>query len=92
VAIHSAEPAAAPIYDRIRRKNPTMKLSQMSDASVARMALPVGVEIGEPGKSYNEASIQLGVWCCAGLVKLEELQQQNGKDPASKPIPLIELN
>jgi hypothetical protein len=63
--------------DTIRRKNPMMRLSQMNDAIVARMGLLICIEVGEPGKSYTEASVQLGVWCCIGLLKLEELQRQH---------------
>jgi hypothetical protein len=57
----SAKNSVNEVYASIRNKNPTMKLSQMSDASVARMTLPICVEVGEPGKSYTEASVQLGV-------------------------------
>ncbi|ELR10086.1 hypothetical protein GMDG_04486 [Pseudogymnoascus destructans 20631-21] len=89
VAIHSAKPAASMIYESIRKQNPAMKLSQMQDASVSRMALPICVEVGEPGKSYNEASIQLGVWCCAGLLKLHELRLQQGDIDAEETVPLI---
>jgi hypothetical protein len=91
VAIHASRPAASVIYDSIRRKNPTMKLSQMNDASVARMALPICVEVGEPGKSYTEASVQLGVWCCAGLLKLQELRQQQGELYSNEAMPLLAL-
>lgn len=48
----------------------------MSDPSVSRLALPGCVEVGEPGKNYLEASLQLGVWCFAGLAKLDELKMQ----------------
>ncbi|KAL5347667.1 hypothetical protein ACLOAV_007076 [Pseudogymnoascus australis] len=89
VAIHSAKPAASMIYESIRKQNPAMKLSQMQDASVSRMALPICVEVGEPGKSYNEASIQLGVWCCAGLLKLHELRLQQGDIDTEETVPLI---
>ncbi|KFZ19777.1 hypothetical protein V501_00510 [Pseudogymnoascus sp. VKM F-4519 (FW-2642)] len=89
VAIHSAKPAASMIYESIRKQNPAMKLSQMADASVSRMALPICVEVGEPGKSYNEASIQLGVWCCAGLLKLHELRLQQADIDAEETVPLI---
>ena len=64
-----------------------MRLSQMSEPSVSRLALPGCVEVGEPGKNYFEASLQLGVWCFAGLAKLEELRVQSRtagrKTPAS---------
>lgn len=61
----------------------------MQDASVSCMALPICVEVGEPRKSYNEASIQLGVWCCAGLLKLHELRLQQGDIDAEETVPLI---
>lgn len=54
-----------------------MRLSQMSETSVSRLALPGCVEVGESGKSYLEASLQLGVWCFAGLAKLDELRKQS---------------
>ena len=55
-----------------------MRLSQMSETSVSRLALPGCIEVGEPGKSYLEASLQLGVWCFAGLAKHDELKMRSG--------------
>lgn len=66
-----------------------MHLSQMSDASVARITLPICVEVGDPGKSYTEASVQLGVWCCAGLLKLQELRTKFGTERSDEPLPLF---
>jgi hypothetical protein len=54
-----------------------MRLSQMSEPSVSKLTLPGCVEVGESGKNYLEASLQLGVWCFAGLAKLEELRVQS---------------
>jgi hypothetical protein len=63
----------------------------MNDARVARVALPICVEVGEPGKSYTEASVQLGVWCCARLLKLQELRQQQGGTCLDDTLPLLAL-
>jgi hypothetical protein len=65
--------------------------SSATDASVARMTLPICIEVGEPGKSYTEASVQLGVWCCAGLLKLEELRIQQGHAGLDDGVPLLGL-
>jgi len=61
----------------------------MNDASVSRMTLPVCIEVGEPGKSYMEASVQLGVWCCAGLLKLQELRAHYGTVEGGQILPLF---
>ncbi|KAJ9653150.1 hypothetical protein H2201_009174, partial [Coniosporium apollinis] len=60
---------------------------QMAETSVSRLALPACVEVGEPGKSYLEASLQLGVWCFAGLEKLRELRALSGKLAQQMPTP-----
>ncbi len=78
IAISAHTPATAPLYTALRTSDPTMRLSHMSDPSVSRLALPGCVEVGEPGKNYLEASLQLGVWCFAGLAKLDELKMQAG--------------
>jgi hypothetical protein len=54
-----------------------MRLSQVSEAGVSRLTLPGCVEVGDPGKNYLEASLQLGIWCFAGLAKLDELRVQS---------------
>jgi hypothetical protein len=66
-----------------------MRLSQMSETSVSRLALPGCVEVGESGKSYLEASLQLGVWCFAGLAKLNELRRQSRVADGETPIRVI---
>ena len=45
IVIHNSKSATGIIYDGIRKKNPTMKLSQMNDVSVPHMALPPCVEV-----------------------------------------------
>ncbi|KAJ9624517.1 hypothetical protein H2203_005252 [Taxawa tesnikishii (nom. ined.)] len=79
IAVSAHTPATAPVYTALRTSDPTMRLSQMSETSVSRLALPGCIEVGEPGKSYLEASLQLGVWCFAGLEKLKELRVHSGK-------------
>jgi hypothetical protein len=74
VAISAHAPITAPVYTALRTSDPTIRLSQMSEASVSRLTLPGCVEVGESGKSYLEASLQLGVWCFAGLAKLDGLR------------------
>jgi hypothetical protein len=75
------------VYTALRTSDPTIRLSQMSETSVSRLALPGCVEVGEPGKSYLEASLQLGVWCFAGLAKLDELKARSGTARPKEPIP-----
>src|SRR5947207_2585618 len=71
LAINDINPSTSPTYDKIGTENPILRLSQMSDASISRMAVPICIEVSEPGKPYMKASLQLGVWCCAGLLKLQ---------------------
>ncbi|OAF59175.1 hypothetical protein VC83_04385 [Pseudogymnoascus destructans] len=42
-----------------------------------------------PAHTANKASIQLGVWCCAGLLKLHELRLQQGDIDTEETVPLI---
>jgi len=45
--------------------------------------------VGESGKSYVEASLQLGVWCFAGLAKLDELRVQSRMADREAPTQVI---
>ncbi|KAK5215850.1 hypothetical protein LTR96_011324 [Exophiala xenobiotica] len=72
--------AFKPYHDRVRQfledvrsKRPGMSLSQMSDAYTSSVVLGCGVEIKESGGDYNEAVVQLGIWCSAGLQKRREM-------------------
>lgn len=58
---------------------PELSLSQMEDAYTMRVPLVAGVEVKERGGSYNEAIVQLGVWCAAGLEKLRRLREEGYK-------------
>ncbi|KAI9775011.1 MAG: hypothetical protein M1839_001611 [Geoglossum umbratile] len=87
LAISSDAPATAPVYTTLRTLDPTMPLSQMSEASVSWLALPGCVEVGDSGKNYLEASLQLGIWCFAGLTKLDELRVQSRT--VSRKLPIL---
>jgi hypothetical protein len=50
-----------------------MSLSQMSDAYTSTVVLGCGLEVKELGGDYNEAVMQLGIWCSAGLEKMWSL-------------------
>ena len=50
-----------------------MSLCQMSDAYTSTVVLGCGMEAKESGGDYNEAVMQLGVWCSAGLEKMWSL-------------------
>jgi hypothetical protein len=45
----------------------------MSDAYTSTVVLGCGMEAKESGGDYNEAVMQLGVWCSAGLEKMWSL-------------------
>ncbi|KAI9767242.1 MAG: hypothetical protein M1840_005842 [Geoglossum simile] len=91
LAISSDTPATAPVYTALRTSDPTMRLSQMSEASVSRLALPGCVEVGDSGKNYLEASLQLGIWCFAGLAKLDELRVQSRTAGQKTPTPAMNV-
>ncbi|KAJ9624564.1 hypothetical protein H2203_005299 [Taxawa tesnikishii (nom. ined.)] len=79
IAVSAHTPTTAPVYTALRTSDPTMRLSQMSETSVSRLAQPGRIEVGEPSKSYLEASLQLGVWYFVGLEKLKELRVHFGQ-------------
>ncbi|KAH0558699.1 hypothetical protein GP486_004648 [Trichoglossum hirsutum] len=92
LAISPHTPVTAPVYAALRTSDPTIQFSQMSEPSVSRLALPGCVEVGEPGKNYLEASLQLGVWCFAGLAKLDELKVRSGDYAATVDYSKVEQN
>jgi hypothetical protein len=57
IAISTYTPATALVYSTIRTSALKMRLSQISETSVSRLALPGCVKVGDPGKSYLEASL-----------------------------------
>lgn len=66
-------------------KRPGISLSQMSDAYTSTVVLGCGVEIKESGGDYNEAVLQLGIWCSAGLQKRGDLSTID-ISPSQKPM------
>jgi hypothetical protein len=50
-----------------------MDLSQTTDADASTVPLGCCLEVKERGGDYNEAIIQLGIWCAAGLERLRGL-------------------
>jgi hypothetical protein len=91
LAISSDTPATAPVYAALRTSNPIMQLSQMSAASASRLAMPGCVEVGDSGKNYLEASLQLGIWCFAGLAKLDELRVRSRTAGQKTPTPAMSV-
>lgn len=41
-----------------------------------RVPLVAGVEVKERGGRYSKATVQLGVWCAAGVEKLRRLRDE----------------
>ncbi|CAM6003983.1 unnamed protein product [Sphagnum balticum] len=67
----------------------SMRISQYTDAELARMTFPACVEIGSPEKSYSEAALQVAVWSSAGLRKLEQLRDRFVQDSTLEIPPLV---
>ncbi|KAG0644966.1 hypothetical protein D0Z07_9315 [Hyphodiscus hymeniophilus] len=61
-----------PIYTA----NPSINLSQMTDAYTSTVPLVCGLEVKERGGDYNEAITQLAIWSAAGLERLRELRER----------------
>jgi hypothetical protein len=68
-------PTVLATYTKLRTADPLVRISQFIDASLSRVTIPVYIEIGEAGKSYLEASLQLGIVGSAGLSRLEQLRR-----------------
>ncbi len=45
----------------------------MTDAYTSTVPLVCGIEVKEGGGDYNEAIMQLAIWCAAGLEKVKRL-------------------
>ncbi|KAK2626207.1 hypothetical protein QTJ16_004469 [Diplocarpon rosae] len=57
----------------IHRNRPSVALSQMTDSYTRTVPLVCGIEVKEKGGDYNEAVLQLAVWCAAGLEAVQGL-------------------
>lgn len=76
LAFSLSHPEVFRTLEPIHAQYPELSLSQMDDAYTMRVPLVAGVEVKERGGSYNEAIVQLGVWCAAGLEKLRRLREE----------------
>ncbi|KAH9203980.1 hypothetical protein DL95DRAFT_471897 [Leptodontidium sp. 2 PMI_412] len=76
LAFSLSHPEVFHALEPIHTQYPDLCLSQMEDAYTMRVPLVAGVEVKERGGSYNEATVQLGVWCAAGLEKLRRLREE----------------
>ncbi|KAH7379977.1 hypothetical protein BKA64DRAFT_765676, partial [Cadophora sp. MPI-SDFR-AT-0126] len=74
LAFSLSHPEVFHALEPIHTQYPDLCLSQMEDAYKMRVPLVAGVEVKERGGGYNEATVQLGVWCAAGLEKLRRLR------------------
>ncbi|KAG4428471.1 hypothetical protein IFR05_016048 [Cadophora sp. M221] len=76
LAFSLSHPEMLRALDPIHTRYPELGLSQMEDAYTMRFPLVAGVEVKERGGSYNEATVQLGVWCAARLEKSRRLREE----------------
>jgi hypothetical protein len=74
-----------PILEDVRSKRPGTDLSQMSDVYTSSVVLGCGLEIKGPGGNHDEAVVQLGIWCAAGLLQRRELSTTD-ISPSQKPL------
>lgn len=85
LAFSPYHPRVTSTLESIHRLLPRMSLSQMSDAYTSTVVLGCGLEVKGSGGDYDEAVMQLGVWCSAGLEKMCSLwDAKSGK--AMKPL------
>ncbi|KAF8855803.1 hypothetical protein BDZ45DRAFT_727874 [Acephala macrosclerotiorum] len=80
LAFSSDHPAVAIAIEPVHKANPDMALSQMTDAYTSTVPLVCCLEVKERGGDYNEAIIQLGIWCAAGLERLRGLRALGRSD------------
>lgn len=66
----------------MQKANPDLCLSQMTDAYTSTVPLACYLEVKEQG-DYNEAILQLGIWCAVGLERLRGLRTLGKLDSGS---------
>jgi hypothetical protein len=93
LAFSSDHPTVATAIEPVHKANPDTALSQMTDAYTSTVPLVCCLEVKERGGDYNEAIIQLGVWCAAGLERLRGLwtlsRNDSGRDPEEELPPFL---
>jgi hypothetical protein len=50
--------------------------SQVSDAYTSSFVLGCGIEANESSCDYDEAVVQLGIWCSSGLEKMRSMNNR----------------
>lgn len=91
LAFSSDHPKVATAIGLVHKANPDMALSQMTDAYTSTVPLVCCLEVKERGGDYNEAIIQLGIWCAAGLERLRSLWTLSRSKSGSHPEEVEEL-
>lgn len=79
-------PQVETVLNEVYRSQPGMSLSQMTDAYTSTVALACGIEVKETGGDYNEAVMQLGVWCAAGLEKIRSMRRAGVEQTLLQPL------
>ncbi|KAH6714655.1 hypothetical protein BKA61DRAFT_361753 [Leptodontidium sp. MPI-SDFR-AT-0119] len=82
-AFSSDHPSVAAAIEPVQKANPDLCLSQMTDAYTSTVPLACCLEVKEQGGDYNEAILQLGIWCAAGLERLRGLRTLGKPDSRS---------
>ncbi|CAG8973654.1 hypothetical protein HYALB_00002220 [Hymenoscyphus albidus] len=86
LAFSSDHPKVAAALEPVHKANPDLALSQMTDAYTSTVPLVCCLKVKERGGDYNEAIVQLGIWCTAGLERLRGLwvRTSDGSDGNSE--------
>jgi len=83
LAFSCDHPSVAAAIEPVQKANPDLCLSQMTDAYTSTVPLACCLEVKEGGGDYNEAILQLGIWCAAGLERLRGLRTLAESDSGS---------
>jgi hypothetical protein len=75
LAFSSDNIEVAAVIQSLSKTHSGIPLSQMTDAYTSTVPLVCGIEVKERGGDYNEAIVQLAIWCAAGLERLRGLQE-----------------
>lgn len=74
LAFSCDHPSVAAAIEPVQKANPDLCLSQITDAYTSTVPMVCCLEVKEGGGDYNEAILQLGIWCAAGLERLRGLR------------------
>jgi hypothetical protein len=87
LAFSCRHPDVATALEPVYRANPDLALSQMTDAYTSTVPMVCCLEVKERGGDHNEAIVQLGIWCAAGLERLRGLWTLGGRDLQEEELP-----